>query len=430
MHLKSIQIQNFRRFAHLQCEFHPRLTLLMGVNGSGKSSLLRAISLPIKEAFPPLNRKRPPGNFELADVRTTYAADPSGEAWETPVFPSRLSLNVELDDRIFSLPLERTATTKRWAYPEDYSPSPLYDLDKLKARADSWFSQSNPEAIPLIAHIGVGEIDGSPIHVDLARPFEQKQQLWDQFHEGRIDAYTLTQWFQHYEFRALQEGQEPLIFKAVKQAVLQSIEAADIRFVVRESRLMVRYEEIGWRPFDQLSDGQKRLAALFLDIAMRAASLNSHLKERCLLDAPGFVLVDELDMHLHPKWQRSVIDDLLAAFPKLQFIVASHSPFLIQSALERGIVIDASTGEQVDSMDHSIEDIAETVMGVEQPQRSRRFLEKRRLAQDYLELMETPTSTPEEREALKLQLDEALADFADDPAAAAWLKMQSVSKGF
>lgn len=428
MYLKSLHIENFRRFERFECEFHERLTLLMGVNGSGKSSLLRAISLPVKEALPPLNRNRAPSNFELSDVRTTYSADPSDEVWASHQFPSVLTLKLALEQETVTLPLERTALAREWSYPEEDGPSPSYDLDKLQSRVNGLFSQSNKVAIPLIAHIGVGEIESGSIHADLTRPFEQKRQLWDQFYEGRIDAYLLTQWFQHYEFRALQEGQEPLIFRATKQAVLNAIQAIDIKFVVRESRLMVRYDA-SWHPFDQLSDGQKRIAALFLEIAIRAASLNSHLGERCLLDAPGFVLIDELDMHLHPQWQRSVIDNLLDTFPKLQFVVASHSPFLIQSALDRGIVLNAETGERMDAMDHSIEDIAETMMGVDQPHRSKRFLEKRQLAQEYLELMESPTSTAEEREALKLQLDGALAEFADDPAAAAWLKMQSLSKG-
>jgi hypothetical protein len=68
-------------------------------------------------------------------------------------------------------------------------------------------------------------------------------------------------------------------------------------------------------------------------------------------------------------------------------------------------------------------------MGVDQPQRSRRFLEMKTLAQQYLELLESPTPSPEAKAELKSRLDTALAAFADDPAAAAWLEQRRAAKG-
>ncbi|WP_431049646.1 AAA family ATPase [Roseateles sp. L2-2] len=428
MYLKSLHIENFRRFERYDCGFDPRLTLLMGVNGAGKSSLLKAISIPFSTALGQLGF--PKGNeFEVEDVRASYSTDPSSESWMTVGYPPILRVVFDVEGSPQALSLLRTPASWVWQQNPRADMDPPVDLDQFGHSVRTWLFGQTSKAVPVLARFGVSAFAGTARPLDLGRPFEQKRELWDRFQSDQIDVSTLAQWFQHNEFRSLQEGQEPLIFRVAKQAVLKAIHATDIKYVVRESRLMVRHEDTGWRPFDRLSDGQKRIAALFLEIAVRAASLNSHLGERCLQDAPGFVLIDELDMHLHPQWQRAVIDDLLETFPRLQFVVASHSPFLIQSALERGIVIDACTGDRVDAMDHSIEDIAETVMGVDQPQRSQRFLEKRQLAQEYLELMESPTSTPEEREALKHRLDGALAEFADDPASAAWLKMQSLSKG-
>ena len=429
MHVQSLQIENFRRFAKLECEFDPQLTLLMGVNGAGKSSLLKAIALPISNALL-LGGWIGSLPFERTDVRSIYSEDPSHESWKNVCFPASLTVGLGIGESRAALRIEHSPLGAQMHQSGSFSNEWAQGLQLFLGQTSRWFSSENSAPIPLLARFGVSNPQSGDLQTVAVRPFDEKKQLWERFVDDGIDVARLAQWFQYHEYRSLQEGKEPLVFRAAKDAVISATHAQDIKFVVRENRLMLHFAADGWRPFDELSDGQRRLAGLFMEIAVRASSLNSHLGDRCVAETPGLVLIDELDMHLHPKWQRSVIDDLLAAFPKLQFIVASHSPFLIQSALERGIVIDASTGGQVDSMDHSIEDIAETVMGVEQPQRSRRFLEKRRLAQDYLELMETPTSTPEEREALKLQLDEALADFADDPAAAAWLKMQSVSKGF
>jgi predicted ATP-binding protein involved in virulence len=155
--------------------------------------------------------------------------------------------------------------------------------------------------------------------------------------------------------------------------VLAAIHAEDISFVIRENALMVRHADVGWRKFSDLSDGQQRIAAIFCDLAMRCASLNSHLGEKAIEATTGVVTIDELDLHLHPQWQRTVIQDLLSVFPNIQFIATSHSPFLLQAAFEQGAVIDLGTGKAVSPPDASIEDIAEHVMGVTPfPQRSKR----------------------------------------------------------
>jgi predicted ATP-binding protein involved in virulence len=70
---------------------------------------------------------------------------------------------------------------------------------------------------------------------------------------------------------------------------------------------------------------------LFCDIARRAAILNPHLGGDASSKTKGVILIDELDLHLHPKWQRRIIEDLRRVFPNVQFICTTHSPFLIQS---------------------------------------------------------------------------------------------------
>jgi predicted ATP-binding protein involved in virulence len=112
-----------------------------------------------------------------------------------------------------------------------------------------------------------------------------------------------------------------------------------------------------------------------------------------------------------------------------QFIVASHSPFLLQATQEIGLVINAATGEPVQFTDSSIEDITESVMGVNQPQRSKKFLELKEAAQEFYELLERPKGDPEEEARLKEKLDQAMAPFANDPASAAWLEQRRAAAG-
>ena len=91
--------------------------------------------------------------------------------------------------------------------------------------------------------------------------------------------------------------------------------------------------------FRNLSDGQRIMLTLVADMARRAATLNPHLGSDAIRGTPGVVLIDELDLHLHPRWQRRIISNLKEAFPEVQFIVTSHSPQLIGEALPEEIRI-------------------------------------------------------------------------------------------
>jgi hypothetical protein len=222
----------------------------------------------------------------------------------------------------------------------------------------------------------------------------------------------------------------PLVFRKVKEAVLKAIHAEDIGYIARDNSLQVKHEGQGWRAFDQLSDGQQRIAAIFCDLAMRLASLNSHLGEDCIEKAIGIVSIDELDLHLHPKWQREVIPNLLSTFPNMQFIATSHSPFLLQAAFENGAVVDMATGQFMDAQDTSIEDIAENNMGVEHPQRGARFMAMKEAAQAYYELLErVPAASEAEKASIKSQLDALMIPYANEPAYAAMLEMRRMAAG-
>ena len=84
-------------------------------------------------------------------------------------------------------------------------------------------------------------------------------------------------------------------------------------------------------PFSALSDGYRNVIKIILDIATRMCILNPYLKGEALKMTHGVVVIDELDLSLHPTWQRRIIQILKTLFPKIQFICATHSPFIIQS---------------------------------------------------------------------------------------------------
>lgn len=77
----------------------------------------------------------------------------------------------------------------------------------------------------------------------------------------------------------------------------------------------------------QLSQGEKSLLALVGDIARRLAMMNPDLKDP--LKGEGIILIDEIDLHLHPPWQRTIVRHLRETFPNCQFILTTHSPLVI-----------------------------------------------------------------------------------------------------
>lgn len=148
------------------------------------------------------------------------------------------------------------------------------------------------------------------------------------------------------------------------------------------------------------------MIAMVGDLAFKAAQLNPHLGADVLNQTPGIVLIDELDLHLHPRWQRHVVEDLRRMFPEVQFIATTHSPFVVQSLRDGELQpLDAQSIPETGNL--SLEEISR-LMGVKDPEVSRRYREMVGKAKDYLVTLEAAAQSP----------DEKLADFEKQLAAA------------
>ena len=171
----------------------------------------------------------------------------------------------------------------------------------------------------------------------------------------------------------------------------------------------------------QLSDGERSFLAMICDLGRRLALANPLLENP--LHGAGVVLIDELELHLHPKWQREVTERLRKTFPNIQFIATTHSPFVIQ-ALRPGELINLDPDEFGEYADKSIEDIAENVMGVELPQKSAQYRKMMSAAEEYFRLLRTPSTLPQDVDAAEQQLNMLSEPFSDDPAFRALLKLE------
>lgn len=153
-------------------------------------------------------------------------------------------------------------------------------------------------------------------------------------------------------------------------------------------------------PFTTLSDGYRNVIKIVLDIATRMCILNPYLKGEALEKTPGVVVIDEIDLSLHPTWQKRIIGILKKLFPKVQFICATHSPFIIQSLEEDELIIlDSDYENHKPSADdysgESIEDIAEDLMGVEMPQYSDKKIKMYEAAEQFYTALDAAKTNEE-----------------------------------
>ena len=145
-----------------------------------------------------------------------------------------------------------------------------------------------------------------------------------------------------------------------------------------------------------------------------------------LKETEGLVLIDELDLHLHPSWQKGIVAELVECFPKIQFVATTHSPFIVQS-LSRNQLINLENEELVNEPhDVSLETNA-LYMGVKS-QRSKVFDEKEKAARDFFSALEAYSGTEEEKLHIEELFDSYMQLYSDDPVFVAKLKLAKISK--
>jgi predicted ATP-binding protein involved in virulence len=146
------------------------------------------------------------------------------------------------------------------------------------------------------------------------------------------DIKHLIRWLRTYDLAAQQEGRSFESVDAAREAIIRCLPGCtDIRYMARFDEVMIKRADGSYESLWRLSDGYRTMAALVGELAWRAVTLNPVGTAGRPDQVQGVVLIDELDIHLHPSWQRRVVETLRSSFPRVQFIATTHSPFIIQS---------------------------------------------------------------------------------------------------
>ncbi len=418
MRIDTLKIQNYKCFAKEVFALNPQFTLVIGENGKGKTALLEAVSNLLPYGLSKLHSPLAFKQFFTWDVRTIAI---NGQ----PIKQSPLM--IESDGIMFKEPISFVAFEQddmvRYGEKKNGTITNQF-IDKKKKERQNGL---NP-IFPVAAYYGTGRLWGK---YEEELPYQQQEDGLKMAYEDCLVPNTTSKaflaWYktQEDEIRKFDRTDDKLMLQVINQAVTSMIpEWRDMAFSFRFNDLVgiLDGEE---RYFRQLSDGYRNTIGMVADIIYRCIQLNPHLKERVLLETDGIVLIDELDLHLHPKWQLHIVADLKRIFPKIQFVATTHSPFIIQSVeADELLNLDKDDVPQLetDPINASIEEIVEKVMGVEQ-RRSQKFQEMQEAAKVYFELLKNKADKQRVEKA-KLHLDRLRVLFNHDPAFVAQLESE------
>ena len=397
--LKCVEIENFRAIDKLQLPLHPSLTVLHGDNAHGKTSVLSAIAVglgSIPTLLPNVSgvgfRKTDPRRIRSAPLVTVTTTD--GVAWQR-----RRNRAGKAERRTLS---QRT----------------LKEVVDAIVIADQ--ENGEPLDLPIIAFYGTNRaVAASPLNrKGFGKDFHRFASLAGAL-AARANFQDFAEWFYAWENEELREQKERRDFgyrlkelEAVRKAITSMVPgASDLRIKHRPRRFMLSFKldsgQTETLSLNQLSGGYRIVLAVAGDLARRMAHGNPHLTDP--LASEAIVLIDEIELHLHPSWQQHILTDLTRTFPNTQFIVSTHSPPVLTTLRPEQIVTlrrenGRVAASRVSEPTYGAEagDVLNVVMGVGQRPNGNEFVEA---LESYMRLVSGGRGESTEAQSLRHKLD-------------------------
>ncbi len=350
MKIHHIAIQNYRGFENFQTNLHPKLSVIVGNNGAGKSSLLDAISIAAGTFFSGLDGI-PATSIAKEDV--TCKSFHMGSVIDLqPQYPAVISAEGELYRKDIQWTRSLNGVNGRTTTVDAKQIVAIAEEIQAKIREGS-----TEVILPIISYYGTGRLWAQKKEKKGSDNLVQFSRL-----SGYIDALAaesneklMLKWFEKMTIQQAQRGKISPELAAVEKAVslcfsgITEAAEATAQFNLDTHNLDILYTEQNGEkkriPMKNLSDGYKNTIGMIADIAYRMAVLNPQLLGRVLTETPGIVLIDEVDLHLHPRWQQRILGDLQMLFPNVQFIVSTHAPLVISSVKKENLIVLDNGGQ-------------------------------------------------------------------------------------
>ena len=314
MKLESIKIVGFRGIPRLELEFPKQVNALVGVNGAGKSTVLDCTAIMLSRLISRISSSTGAGGrlFTVSDI--------NNDASET-----RNEIEISFQGK--PLPW-RVSKTRR-----DRRKQKIKGLGELKTQVAlfrSKLEQDETASLPVVVYYPVNRaVLDIPLRIRKKHPFDRLA-AYDQALSGEWSSFRI--FFEWFREREDLENETRLEKPQFRDPQLQAVRSAIERFLPGFKGLKVRRAPLRMvvgknrkeLVVNQLSDGEKCTLAMAGDLARRMAIANPGLEDR--LKGEGVVLIDEIELHLHPAWQRHLVTVLKETFPNCQFLLSTHSP--------------------------------------------------------------------------------------------------------
>lgn len=374
MRIKKITLKNYRCFEKIEVEFHDRLTVIVGSNGSGKTSILEGAAVSIGTMFTGLDGL---SGVSLSKKDAHLKVYQMGEAEDVQAqYPVEIEAEGIQDEKKIvwkrSLNGEGKSTTIKDAKPmldiaRDYQ-------ERLRA--------GDPNLVlPVMAYYGTGRL--WDCHREKkSDTFKENTKIngYIDSLDGTANIKLMMSWFRKKTVQMAQKSAAGLHSMTELTAVYWAMGSCLERITgyrnvkplynLDTNEIDCYYtDDDGIQmciPLSQMSDGYKSTISLVADIAYRMAVLNPQLGIKVLKDTEGIVMIDEVDLHLHPALQHRILSDLKEIFPKVQFIVTTHAPAVISSAKSENLVILENyevAGADAEIYGNDINSILKGIMG-------------------------------------------------------------------
>jgi predicted ATP-binding protein involved in virulence len=387
LRIDSLTVSNFRRFRSCSIDLHPSLTVIAAENGQGKSAILDALSIALSPYTEAMTEGHESVGFNESDIPKTphQNADPT-----TTEMPSIHASGVA-DGKAIQWTLSLSSSALRRSTITQRAKKFREKAKEVQVRLHTFASGLSDTAppLPLIAFYGTGRL-WSEHRLTNARLTAAK----DTTKMGRVAGYVdclspsssfkvFTTWYKELyttiskgrSWAQSREHRPQLLLAAVNEAtatVLAPTGWKNLGWDPTSGHVTVEHDSVGKMPVDLLSDGVKSITALVADLSHRCVRLNPHFHSEAARLTPGIVLIDEVDMHLHPSWQQRIVPLLATAFPRVQFILTTHSPQVISTVDHKSVRVLQSndgiaTAQQPPMQTQGVEsgDVLAQVMGVD-----------------------------------------------------------------
>lgn len=340
MKIKKLTLKSFRRFSDFEITFDQQLTVLVARNGAGKSSVLDGVAISLGAfltrlpkvngfTFKETDFQILPGGRKPAYMRVTCESF-AGEIWDRTVKRDKTK---NTDSEI----------------PRGIGFKQLYQYVDQFVDAHN---EAQEFELPIFIHYGTGR--GV---FDMPKSVKRPDSEFTRFKalNGALESRATFKRFVEYFY--ILQNQEALLHREHRSFDIELPELKAIRMAIK--RLIPEFSNpriaspagimIDWKNaetseakqlrIEQLSDGYRTTLAMVMDIAARMAEANPEMEDP--LNTTGVVMIDEVDLHLHPGWQQTILGDLVRTFPNIQFIVSTHSPQIVSTVTPEQIrVID------------------------------------------------------------------------------------------